>query len=31
MEFNLGYDYDVKRKLTGTNTYGDIDYIPGFY
>ena len=31
VEFNLGYDYGVNLKLTGTNTYDGIDYVPGYY
>jgi hypothetical protein len=30
-EFNLDYEYVVNFKLTGTNTYGGIDYVPGYY
>jgi len=31
-DFNLGYTlYNVNLKLTGTNTYGGNDYIPGYY
>ena len=31
VELILGYDYDANLKLTEHNTYGGIDYIPGYY